>query len=107
MQVLSKEQQTYIELHADEILREKGISKAQFASAMGVKPQNFNKLVGTKNVVTLAQIGNYLNIPLQVLIFGNDEKELDVHGCIYVNGDPVIVKSKEELLELATTLNKE
>lgn len=97
MQVLSKDQKTYIEQHAVEILNEKGISKAQFAKAMDVIPQNFNKLVGTKNVVTLTKIADYLEIPLQVLLFGNDEKEPNIHGVLYVNGSPVIVNSREEI----------
>ena len=97
MQVLSKEQQTYIEVHADEILRERGISKVQFANAMCVKPQNFNKLIATKNIVTLTQMANFLNIPLQVLIYGKEDKEQDIKGCIFINGTPHIINGKEDI----------
>lgn len=101
MEVLSKEQQTYIEVHADEILKEKGISKAQFATAMGVKAQNFAKLVGTKNIVTLSQIGNYLNIPLHILIYGKEEvAERDIKGCVFVDGKPNLISSKEDIENL-------
>ena len=106
MRVLAKDQKTYLEDHADEILKERGISKAQFAKAMGVIPQNANKLVGTKNIITLTNIANYLNIPLEVLLFGDEEKEQDIHGCIFVDGRPVLVNSKAELLQLIDTIVK-
>ena len=97
MQVLSKDQKTYFEDHADDLLKERGISKAQFAKAMGVIPQNINKLVGTKNICTLTSIANYLGIPLPLILFGNEEEEQDIHGCIYINGKPVLVNSKEDI----------
>lgn len=107
MQVLSKDQKTYFEDHADDLLKERGISKAQFAKAMGVSPQNINKLIGTKNVCTLTNIADHLEIPLPVILFGKDDAEKDIHGCIYINGKPVLVSSKEDLLNLAKTLNNE
>ena len=104
MIVLSKEQSTYFEQHADEILKEKGVSKAQFAKALGVAPQNINKLLGTKNALTLSNIASYLNIPLPFLLFGNAEKERDIHGCIYIDGIPHLVNSKDDLETLMTEL---
>jgi len=104
MQVLSKEQKTYFEEHAYEILKERGLSKAQFAKAMGVIPQNINKLVGTKNICTLTNIANYLDIPLQVMLFGKDENEQDIHGCIYIDGIAHLVNSKEDLSSLVNEL---
>ena len=97
MQVLSKDQKTYFEDHADDLLKERGISKAEFAKAMGVMPQNTNKLVGTKNICTLTSIANYLDIPLPVILFGNEEAEQDIHGCIYINGKPHLINSKEDI----------
>lgn len=97
MQVLSKDQKTYFEDHADDFLKERGISKAQFAKAMGVIPQNINKLVGTKNICTLTSIANYLDIPLPVILFGNEEAVPDIHGCIYINGKPNLINSKEDI----------
>ena len=97
MQVLSKDQKTYFEDHADDLLKERGISKAEFAKAMGVMPQNTNKLVGTKNICTLTSIANYLDIPLPVILFGNEEAEQDIHGCIYINSKPHLINSKEDI----------
>ena len=100
MQVLSKDQKTYFEDHADDFLKERGISKAQFAKAMGVIPQNINKLVGTKNICTLTSIANYLDIPLPVILFGKDETKQDIHGCIYIGGKPNLVNSREDIENL-------
>lgn len=97
MFVLSKEQSTYFEQHADEILKDKGVSKAQFAKALGVAPQNINKLLGTKNALTLSNISSYLNIPLRFLLFGNAEKERDIHGCIYIDGIPHLINGKDDI----------
>ena len=106
MLVLAKEQKsTFFEDHADEILRDKNITKAQFAKAMGVAPQNINKLFGTKNALTLSNIANYLSIPLKVLIFGPQNEETDIHGCIYVDGEPNLIYCKEDLSTLLSKLN--
>ena len=104
MQVLSKDEQTYLEVNADKILKERGISKVTFAAAMGVKAQNFNKLVGTKNIVTLSQMGNYLNSPLHVLIFGKEEKEREIRGCVFVDGKANLIESKEDIENLLKRL---
>ena len=104
MLLLEKDQRTYFEGHADDILKERGISKAQFSKAMGVAPQNINKLFGTKNAITLSNIANYLNIPLQVLLTGTETKERDIHGCVYVDGKPSLISSKEDLTNLLNDL---
>ena len=100
MQVLSKEQQTYIEANAENILKERGISKATFTKAFNVLPQNFNKLVGTKNIVTLTQIAKYLDMPLDVLLFGEEQQVQDIHGVLYVDNKPVIVENRKQIEEL-------
>ncbi len=104
MLLLAKEQKTYFEEHAEEFLKEKNITKAQLAKEMGVAPQNINKLFGTKNALTLSKIASYLNIPLQVLLFGNEEKERDIHGCIYVDRTAHLISSKEDLINLVNEL---
>ena len=64
-------EKTYFEEHAMEILAAANITKAQLAREMGILPQNINKLISTKNVVMLAKVSSVLNIPLQVLIYGD------------------------------------
>ena len=101
-------EKTYFEEHAAEILAVANMNKAQFAKEMGVLPQNINKLISTKNVVMLAKVSSVLNIPLQVLIYGEQEQNetapSDVYGCIYIDNQPYIFNNREELDKL---LNKE
>ena len=104
MLVLAKEQKTYFEEHAEEILKEKNITKAQLAKMIGVAPQNINKLFATKNAMTLAMVASYLGIPLQVILFGREEEERDIHGCIYVDKAAHLISSKEDIINLLSEL---
>ena len=101
---LLERDKTYFEENADELLNSRSISKAQFAKTMGVAPQNINKLFSTKNVFTLIKAADFLNIPLNVLINGNDASNKDVHGCIYIDGKPNLVNSKADLQTLVDSL---
>ena len=104
MPVLAKEQKTYFEEHAEDFLKEKNITKAQLAKEMGIVPQNIKKLFGTKNALTLSKIASYLDIPLQVLLFGKENQERDILGCIYVDRTAHLISSKKDLLDLVNEL---
>ena len=71
---------TYFEENATRILDRKNISKAQFAKEMGVAPQNINKLFGTKNIYTLSKISTFLDIPLDVLLYGVRTSKKSIQG---------------------------
>lgn len=102
MEVLSIEK-TYFEEHAEDLLNNAGINKAQFAKAMGIAPQNIGKLFSTKNAITLSKVGKVLNVSLNYLVHGAEQTKDDIHGCLYVNGNPVLINSREDLEEF---LNK-
>lgn len=97
-------EKTYFEEHATELLSAANMTKAQFAKAMDVLPQNVNKLFSTKNVLVLMKAAQVLNTSLQVLVYGTEEHATHqadaVNGCIYVNGKPTIFNSRQELTEL-------
>ena len=95
-------EKTYFEEHAMEMLTAANMTKAQFARAMDILPQNVSKLISTKNVVMLIKVSSVLNIPLQTLIYGEQEDahQTDVHGCIYINNTPHIFNNREEMDEL-------
>lgn len=99
-------EKTYFEDHAIELLSQAGMSKAQFAKAMNILPQNINKLFATKNVLVLDKVANVLNVSLHHLVYGAENPQAPdvVNGCIYVNGTPTIFRSREELHSL---LNQE
>lgn len=95
-------EKTYFEEHAMEMLTAANMTKAQFARAMDILPQNINKLISTKNVLMLTKVSAVLDIPIQVLIYGeqDNEPQTDVHGCIYIDNTPHIFNNRAELDEL-------
>ena len=49
-------EKTYFEQHGDELLAAAGLSKVQFAQAVGIKAQNVGKMIATKNVLSLMKV---------------------------------------------------
>lgn len=103
MNVLDKER-TYFEENAARILDRKNISKAQLAKELGIAPQNINKIIGTKNVYTLTRISSFLDIPLDILVYGERPSGKSIQGCVFIDGEEHIVRSKEDLQELLETM---
>ena len=101
MEVFEK---TYFEVHGEELLMAAGLNKVQFAEKVGIAPQNVKKLFATKNITSLAKVSEVLNIPLQVLIYGQEQTSTDVHGCIYIGGKPHLISKKEDIEELLKSL---
>lgn len=102
MSVLEK---TYLEEHGDEMLVAAGLSKVQFATKLGIAPQNVKKLFASKNISALAKVADVLSVSLQYLIYGNIEQtSTDVHGCIYINGKPHLIAKKEDIEKLMQLL---
>lgn len=95
MEVLPEK--TYFEEHAEELLNSASLNKAQFAKTMGVAPQNIGKLFSTKNAITLSKVGKILNVSLNYLVYGIEESKNEIYGCLYVNGSPVLINSREDL----------
>ena len=94
-------------LRVREICKEKGLTMKELAEKIGINPITLTQsLNGNPTLSRLTEVATILNVDVADL-FREPKPKNDIHGCIYVNGDPVIVKNKEELLELATTLNKE
>ena len=90
-------EQTYFEIHADELLKSTGLTKAQFAAKMNIKPQNVNKLLGTNNVHTLKKIADLLGVSLSYILNGPIASADNLNG--YVEYDNIIyrIKNKEDL----------
>ena len=95
---------TFFEEHAGEMLNAVGMSKAEFAKAVGVAPQNLAKLFSTKNTLTLAKVSTVLNVSLHHLVYGVEPSQKDIHGCIYVDGSPKLINSRNDLEELLSIL---
>ena len=91
----------------EQIIR-KGMSKAEFASRMGIARQNLDSLLDSKkkDINTIIKMSEVLGIPFLDFI-RMKPKEQDIHGCIFVDGDAVVIKNKEELLKWVKALEEE
>ena len=74
------------------------MSKAEFASRMGIARQNVDSLLDSKkkDINTIIKMSEVLGIPFLDFI-GMKPKEQDIHGCIYINGKPHLINSKEDI----------
>ena len=87
-----------------ELIEKKGLSKAEFAKRMGIVRQNLDAMLESKkkDINTVIKMSEILDVPL--MEFLGFQTERSVYGCLYVNGKPVLVNSKEEIEELMKTL---
>ena len=58
----------YFEAKGEEILKNKGIKKVDFARRMGILKQNVKALFRTKNLDTIWRASKVLNVPFEMLI---------------------------------------
>ena len=94
-------------LKIKDVAKSKGMTMAQIAEKLGINPITLSQsLNGNPTLSRLMEVANVLGVDVCEL-FVQPKGKQDIHGCIFVDGDPVIVNSKEELLKLATTLNQE
>lgn len=94
---------TYFEKHAEEFLRDAGLTKAKFADAMGVARQNVLKLFETKNVITLSKAASILGVTLELLIYGH-KSEHAIDGFVEVDGKVHRLRTKEDIERLLEIL---
>lgn len=96
-----------ITLRIEDILRERGISKTQFAEMMGVAKQNVNLLLNTNNIKKVEEIANKLGVKFSDLI--NDDSQTtksNIIGFIEVDGEVIRVSSVQDLEEVVQRLKE-
>ena len=94
-------------LKIKDVAKSKGMTMTQIAEKLGINPITLSQsLNGNPTLSRLTEVADVLGVDVSEL-FVQPRGEQDIHGCIFVDGDPVVVNSKEELLKLATTLNNE
>lgn len=92
---------TYFEAHAEELLRNAGLTKAKFSERMGVARQNVQKVFGTKNVFTLLKAAEILGVSLDTLIAGEKTNSpAAINGFIEINGETYKIKDKNDIEDL-------
>lgn len=89
-----------ITLRIEEILKERGISKTQFADMMGVAKQNVNLLLNTNNTQKLEKIAEVLGVEFTDLFVLNNKPQDEPNGFVEYKGEVYRIKTKADLIEL-------
>lgn len=91
-------------LKIKDVAKSKGMTMAQIAEKLGINPITLSQsLNGNPTLSRLTEVANVLGVDVSEL-FVQPRGEQDIHGCIFVDGDGVVIKNKAELLELARAL---
>lgn len=89
-----------------ELAKSKGMTMADIAKKIGITHITLSQsLNGNPTLSRLEEVAEVLGVDVSEL-FVQPRGKQDIHGCIFVDGDPVVVNNKEELLKLAKTLEK-
>ena len=93
------EEKTYFQEHWKDLLKIAGLTKAEFCRKMGVKPQNFDKLVKTKNAITLTKVSKVIGLPVRPLIDGGNDDLCDkdtIFGCMMIHNRVFFVNGVQD-----------
>lgn len=89
-----------ITLRIEEILRERGITKTQFAEMMGVAKQNVNLLLNTNNTQKMEKIAEVLGVKFTDLFVADDQPQDELNGFVEYKGEIHRIKTKADLENL-------
>ena len=95
-------------LKIKEVAKSKGMTMAQIAEKLGINPITLSQsLNGNPTLSRLTEVADALGVDVGELFVQSRAGKEEIHGCIYIDGNPNLVNNKEELLELVKTLDKE
>ena len=90
-----------IKLRIEEILHKKRISKTAFADMLGIKKQNVNGALETKNLDKIQEIANVLGVNyLELITEKQEEQKPIIYGFVEYNEKIYKISSKEDLENL-------
>ena len=89
-----------ITLRIEEILRERGITKTQFADMMSVAKQNVNLLLNTNNTQKMEKIAEVLGVKFTDLFVADDQPQDELNGFVEYKGEIHRIKTKADLENL-------
>ena len=95
--------QGLIKLRIEEILRERGVSKTQFAEMMGIAKQNVNLLLNTTNTTKMEKIAEVLGVKFTDLFVYDGEQE-ELNGFVEYKGEVYRIKTKTDLENLLLSI---
>lgn len=86
-------------LKVKEICKAKGMKMSDLAKKMGINPVNLSaSLNGNPTIGYLQKIADILGVEVADLF---NRQSQNVIGCVLVNNVPHIIRSREDLIELA------
>lgn len=96
-----------IKLRIEEILREKRITKSAFADMLGIKKQNVNGVLETKNLDKIQEIADVLGVDYLELITDKEETpKPTINGFVEYNENIYKIDSKEDLVSLLNIIEE-
>ena len=94
-----------ITLRIEEMLKERDISKTQFAEMMGVAKQNVNLLLNTNNTQKLEKIAEVLGVEFTDLFVLNNKPQDKLNGFVEYKGEVYRIRTKTDLIELLNIID--
>ena len=93
-------------LKIKDVAKSKGMTMAQIAEKLGINPITLSQsLNGNPTLSRLTEVADALGVDVSEL-FVQPQGKQDIHGCIFVDGDPVIVNNLQELMGLIRVLEE-
>lgn len=87
-----------------EICKEKGMSMTDLAAKLGITPVSLSQcLAGNPSLKRLEEIASVLDVEVPQL-FSANQQEQKIQGCVFVNGEPHLIKSLKQLKEVVEEL---
>lgn len=87
-----------------EICKEKGMSMSDLAAKLGITPVSLSQcLSGNPSLKRLEEIASVLEVDVFELF--ERAKKSEVQGCVFVNGEPHLIKSMTQLKELVEKID--
>ena len=93
-----------ITLRIEEILRERGITKTQFADMMGVAKQNVILLLNTNNTQKMEKIAEVLGVKFTDLFVADDQPQDELNGFVEYKGEIHRIRTKSDLENLLKSI---
>ena len=93
-----------ITLRIEEILKERGISKTQFADMMGVAKQNVNLLLNTTNTQKMEKMAEALEVKFTDLFMVDDQPQEELNGFVEYKGEIHRIKTKTDVENLLKSM---
>ena len=95
-------------LKIKEVAKSKGMTMAQIAEKLGINPITLSQsLNGNPTLSRLTEVADALGVDVGELFVQPRAGKEEIHGCLFFDGDPVVVKNKDELLKLTKALETE